>query len=73
MKRNLLSSLLAGVVLFIWSFFSWAVLPWHNAVANQFSDEVAISQALKANAPRMWIGISEWDKITLLIGTTSLT
>jgi len=55
MKRKLLLSLLAGIVLFIWGFFSWAVLPWHALVANQFSDEAAISIALKANAPQAGI------------------
>lgn len=52
MKRHALLSLAAGVVLFVWGFISWALLPWHMAVANKFTDEAAVSQALKANAPR---------------------
>jgi len=39
------------MVLFAWGFLSWAVLPWHNAVANQFADESAVSEVLKENAP----------------------
>lgn len=52
MKRNLLLSVVAGLVLFVWGFFFWAVLPWHSMVANQFTNEAAVSQALKENAPQ---------------------
>ncbi len=52
MKRTMLLSVTAGVVLFVWGFFSWAVLPWHNSAANKFVNEAAISQALKDNAPQ---------------------
>jgi hypothetical protein len=51
MKKPLLVAGLGGVVLFFWGFISWAVLPWHDRVANKFSDEATVSQALKANAP----------------------
>jgi len=51
MKKILLLSLLAGVVMFVWGFTSWAVLPWHMSTANKFTDEIAVSQVLKANAP----------------------
>lgn len=52
MKRTMLVSIAAGVVLFVWGFVSWAVLPWHNSAANKFVNEAAISQALKDNAPQ---------------------
>lgn len=52
MKQKLLPSLVAGVVLFIWGFISWTVLPWHDAVANKFVDEVVVSQILKDNSPQ---------------------
>ncbi|MBI3611192.1 MAG: hypothetical protein HY204_10910 [Nitrospirae bacterium] len=51
MKKPLLAVVLGGVVLFLWGFISWAVLPWHDMVANKFSDEAAVAQVLKANAP----------------------
>lgn len=50
MIKNLLAVVLCAVVLFIWGFVSWAVLPWHNTVANKFKDEGAVSQVLKLNA-----------------------
>ena len=52
MKRRLWLSVLAGLVLFVWGFVSWAILPWHMTVANQFLNEAAVSQVLKQNAPR---------------------
>lgn len=52
MNQNVLLSLVAGIVLFVWGFLSWAVLPWHMMVANQFTDEAAVSGVLKANTPR---------------------
>lgn len=55
MKKNLLLSVAAGVVLFVWGFISWAVLPWHHMVANKFTDEAAVSQVLKANSPRQGV------------------
>lgn len=55
MQKNLLLSVAGGVVLFVWGFVSWAVLPWHNMVANKFTDEAAVSQALKANAPQQGV------------------
>lgn len=55
MQKNLLLSVAAGIVLFAWGFISWAVLPWHNMVANQFTDEAAVSQVLKSNAPKQGV------------------
>jgi len=55
MKKILWLSLLGGVVMFIWGFISWAILPWHMTTANKFTDEAAVSQVLKENAPRKGI------------------
>lgn len=55
MKKNLLLSVLAGVVLFAWGFVSWVLLPWHNMVANKFTNEASVSQVLKENAPQAGI------------------
>jgi hypothetical protein len=54
-KKNLLLSVAAGAVLFVWGFISWAVLPWHNMVANKFTNEAVVSQALKENSPRQGV------------------
>lgn len=55
MQNNLLLSLLAGAVLFAWGFISWAILPWHNMVANKFTNEAAVTQALKENSPQQGV------------------
>lgn len=51
MKQNILAVVLCGLVLFIWGFVSWALLPWHDMVANKFTDESAVAQVLKTNSP----------------------
>ena len=51
MKNCVLAVVLTAVVLFAWGFVSWTILPWHNAVANKFEDESAVSSVLKENAP----------------------
>lgn len=43
--------IMGGIVLFIWSFISWMVLPWHATTSQVFQSEVAVSQAITANAP----------------------
>ena len=55
MKKNLLLSVVAGIVLFVWGFISWAVLPWHNMVANKFTNEASVAQVLKENSPQQGV------------------
>ena len=42
MKQIILPSFLAAIVVFIWMFISWAVLPWHNTDIKTFPDETEI-------------------------------
>lgn len=55
MKSVLLGGLLGGVVLFVWGFVSWTVLPWHNTTLNAFGDESAMIGTVAANAPKRGI------------------
>ena len=55
MKNYVLAVVFAGIVLFVWGFISWAVLPWHNAVANKFNNEAVVAEVLKANAVKAGI------------------
>jgi hypothetical protein len=50
-KNNIFAISLCAIVLFFWGFVSWAVLPWHDMVANKFTSESSVSQVLKQNAP----------------------
>ncbi len=52
MARVIVLSVAGGIVLFVWGFMSWAVLPWHHMAANKFTDEAAVAQVLKENAPQ---------------------
>lgn len=52
MGRILISSLVAGAVLFIWSSLSWMVLPWHNNTFKGFSNEEIVSSALLAGSEK---------------------
>ena len=55
MKKIILLSVLAGIVLFVWGFVSWTMLPWHNMVANKFTNEASVSQVLKENSPQQGV------------------
>lgn len=44
-------TLLGGATLFVWSFLSWGVLPWHNWAMNNFTEEEKVAEVLLANAP----------------------
>ncbi len=48
-KRILLSSLLGGLVMFIWGAISWTALPWHHWTFNSFKDSAQVSQIIKTN------------------------
>jgi hypothetical protein len=69
--KNMLLSLVAGIVLFVWGFVSWVVLPWHMAVANRFTDEAAVSRVLKENSPQAgvyYLPFSEKDHGPNMVG-----
>ena len=50
--REVLAVAAGGIVLFVWAFVSWTLLPWHDLAANRFTNEPAVVQALRENAPR---------------------
>ncbi len=50
MIRTVLVSICCGVVLFVWGFVSWTVLPWHNAAAKKFINEEVVGEFLKKEA-----------------------
>ena len=51
MKSIVLGGVLGGLVLFVWGWVSWGVLPWHGMTLSQFQDENAVEEVLKKNAP----------------------
>lgn len=45
-----LSSLVGGVIAFVWGFISWVIIPWHAATLKHFNDSEAVCAALSQNA-----------------------
>ena len=50
-KSLLLGTVLGGLAVFIWGTISWTVLPWHMPTLKSFSNEQAVTEVLKGNAP----------------------
>ena len=50
-KRLVLGSLLGAIVLFIWAFIAWEVIPWPGEPLRAFTSPEAMEQAIKANVP----------------------
>ena len=44
MKKIIIPSLLAAIVVFIWMFISWALLPWHNMDMKTINDPALMEQ-----------------------------
>lgn len=55
MKKVLMASVVAGIIMFFWGFVSWTVLSWHQDVSHRFSDEAAMEASIKAQAPEAGI------------------
>lgn len=49
--RVLIGVVLGAVALFIWGFVFWGLLPTPTSIFRTFSDEAAVAEALKSNAP----------------------
>ena len=48
MNRTIIAGFLGALVLFIWGFISWAVLPWHNMTTHSLTNEDAVISVLKS-------------------------
>ena len=51
-KQLALGSVLGAVVLFVWSFIAWTLIPWPGEPLRSFTNDDAVASAIKANAPR---------------------
>lgn len=47
MKRILVAGVLGGIVLYLWGWISWAVLPWHNSTMPDLPNEDAVMEVMK--------------------------
>src|SRR5438874_793565 len=51
-KQLVLGSVVGAIVLFVWSAIAWMLIPWPGEPLRTFTNEDAVAQAIKANAPR---------------------
>src|ERR1700720_3647244 len=51
-KQLALGSVLGAIVLFVWSASAWMLVPWPGEPLRTFTNDEAVAQAIKANAPR---------------------
>ena len=48
MKQTLLGGIVGGVILFIWSFLAWVILPLHEPTLHRIKDEDAVRTMLQS-------------------------
>lgn len=49
-KKIVISGIVGGVVLFLWSAISWMVLPYHMETIHSFKDSKVVAETVKDNA-----------------------
>ena len=47
--------IVCAIILLAWGSVSWMVLPWHQMVVNEFTDESEVAEVIRANAPKAGI------------------
>jgi len=51
-KQLIFGSVSGAIILFVWSALSWMIVPWPGDPLQTFTNEDAVIEAIKANAPR---------------------
>jgi hypothetical protein len=51
-RQLVLGTILGAIVLFLWSFVAWMLIPWPGEPLRSFTNEDAVIAAIKANSPR---------------------
>jgi hypothetical protein len=49
--KMILAGVVGGVVLFVWGFFSWVVLPIHKTTIHRFINEESVISVMRSEAP----------------------
>ncbi|HVS80865.1 MAG TPA: hypothetical protein VHE60_03960 [Pyrinomonadaceae bacterium] len=57
-KQLVLGSVLGSIVLFLWSTIAWMLIPWPGDPLRSFTNEDAVLQAIKENAPRSGVYVA---------------
>ena len=51
MKKIVIGGLIGGVILFVWSFLAWVILPLHTPTLHKIANEDAVVSALQPALP----------------------
>lgn len=62
---------IGGIILFLWSFLSWTILPWHHTTTHQFINESQVATVLKDNAHKKGIYLIPFADTQKVDGITS--
>ena len=46
------AALFATAIVFLWGMFSWTRFDWHDTTIHKFTDEAAVAEVLRQNAPK---------------------
>ena len=49
MKKSIIGGIVGGVILFIWSFLAWVIMPLHEPTLHQITNEDAAISALQSH------------------------
>lgn len=49
--KILKAGIIGGIIVWIWYAVSWMALPWHQTTIHHFTNEMAVAQVIKENAP----------------------
>ena len=50
-KNHLKAAVVGGLIVFIWSFLSWMVFPWHQKCLGKFTNQSEVASVIANNAP----------------------
>lgn len=50
-KNHLKAAILGGLIIFVWSFVSWMVFPWHKQCLQKFTNQSEVARVIQDNAP----------------------
>lgn len=53
-RESIAAVFLGGIIIFLCG-FSWVVLPWHQSVKNEFTNEAEVAETIAKNAPESGI------------------
>lgn len=49
MKKNLIAGVVGGIILWVWGFFAWVVLPLHSSTIQPIPNEDIVLESLRSN------------------------